>query len=313
MAVEPYTGRVIAYYGGPKGEGVDYAGSPADPVLDDGKMKMFGFHPAASSFKIYTLGAGLTEDVSINSYWNGKSPALPGRGTPVKNSTPRGAARLPAVGQTVSPEHPVLRADAGVEEPGASVLDSRGAEPVHADDNGVVHDLNRPRHRTGHHRQQHEHGVQHRNRFGQYGGTVWTTPTARVARGGRQASKVHFIAGGKDDQRVYNESTNHADPRFTPRWPPTRHGRCRSRRQLRLNAGSQVAAKTGTWENAKTRAQRALGTVGYTAAARGDKNGEELERVGGAVLGRQQGESCRSSSEREQLQAPGAAGSSEPS
>ena len=33
VAVEPYTGRVVAYYGGPKGEGTDYAGYWSDPIL----------------------------------------------------------------------------------------------------------------------------------------------------------------------------------------------------------------------------------------------------------------------------------------
>ena len=39
VAVEPYTGRVMAYYGGPKGDGADYAGNPTDPVLGDGEMQ----------------------------------------------------------------------------------------------------------------------------------------------------------------------------------------------------------------------------------------------------------------------------------
>jgi len=47
VAVEPYTGRVLAYYGGPKGDGSDYAGWYSDPVLDDGTATGFGAHPRA--------------------------------------------------------------------------------------------------------------------------------------------------------------------------------------------------------------------------------------------------------------------------
>jgi membrane peptidoglycan carboxypeptidase len=74
VAVEPGTGRVRAYYGGPQGEGSDYAGWYADPVLSDGKPVEFGAHPPASSFKVYTLAAGLIHGYSVESHWDGTSP-----------------------------------------------------------------------------------------------------------------------------------------------------------------------------------------------------------------------------------------------
>src|SRR5439155_6078786 len=74
VAVEPRTGRVLAYYGGPNGSGNDYAGFYADPVLDSGDPTGVGRHPPGSSFKIYTLAAELIDGYSVNSYWDGTSP-----------------------------------------------------------------------------------------------------------------------------------------------------------------------------------------------------------------------------------------------
>jgi membrane peptidoglycan carboxypeptidase len=58
VAIDPPTGRVIAYYGGTnKGTGTDWAG-------DDEP------HPPASSFKPYTLAAALAADISTQSIWD---------------------------------------------------------------------------------------------------------------------------------------------------------------------------------------------------------------------------------------------------
>jgi membrane peptidoglycan carboxypeptidase len=284
VAVEPYTGRVIAYYGGPKGEGVDYAGSPADPVLDDGKMKMFGFHPAASSFKIYTLGAGLTEDISINSYWNGKSPrTFPGRGTAVKNANAEGGCEAcPLWDMTVkSLNIPFYALTLELKNQAASVLEFARAAGIRymRDDNGVVQDLNSAKAT--------ELATTGRNTntvfnteigFGQYGITVLdhANGVASLAAAGN-AAKVHFIREAwKDDQRVYNETAKlvpipgynakmAADEAWTLQKVADNYG---------WNPpGRKVAAKTGTWENAKTKGANAHSwTVGYTAPARGDKN-----------------------------------------
>ena len=73
VAVQPGTGRVLAYYGGKDGvNGFDYAGSR---------------HPPGSSFKAYVLATALENDISIKSYWDGSSPqTFPDRGSPVSNS-----------------------------------------------------------------------------------------------------------------------------------------------------------------------------------------------------------------------------------
>ncbi|HEX6686735.1 MAG TPA: transglycosylase domain-containing protein, partial [Candidatus Limnocylindrales bacterium] len=58
VAIDPATGRVLAYYGGTnKGTDTDWA-SDAEP------------HPPASSFKPYTLAAALAADVSTQSIWD---------------------------------------------------------------------------------------------------------------------------------------------------------------------------------------------------------------------------------------------------
>ncbi|GAA4202160.1 transglycosylase domain-containing protein [Actinocatenispora rupis] len=56
VAVEPGTGNVLAYYGGDNGTGYDMAGNP---------------HQPGSSFKVYTLAAGVQDGYSVKSYWNG--------------------------------------------------------------------------------------------------------------------------------------------------------------------------------------------------------------------------------------------------
>ncbi|WP_344506898.1 transglycosylase domain-containing protein [Dactylosporangium maewongense] len=86
VAIEPGTGAVKAYYGGDTGNGGDYAGSYADPVLGDGTDSCCGGHPAGASFDVYTLAAGLSAGYSIDSYWNGESPQeFPGSGRTSRN------------------------------------------------------------------------------------------------------------------------------------------------------------------------------------------------------------------------------------
>ena len=56
VAVEPGTGRVLAYYGGHDGKGNDYAGFYFD---ENGEATGVGRYPPGSSFKVYTLAAAL--------------------------------------------------------------------------------------------------------------------------------------------------------------------------------------------------------------------------------------------------------------
>jgi membrane peptidoglycan carboxypeptidase len=282
VAVEPNTGRVIAYYGGPTGEGADFAGAPADPVLDDGKLKTFGFHPPASSFTIYTLGAGLSEGVSVNSYWNGTSPRQ-FRGRTVRNATAEGACpSCPLWQMTVNSLNvPFFALTLRLKNQAASVLDFARAAGIRymRDDNGVVHDLNSAKATELASTGTNDNTVFGTEiGFGQYGVTVLdhATGVASLAAGGN-AAKAHFIREAwRDDRKVYDESIEPAPiPGYSPEmaadeawtllkvadrygWnPPDR----------------KVAAKTGAWEIGRPDYKGANAhswTVGYAGAARGD-------------------------------------------
>jgi membrane peptidoglycan carboxypeptidase len=71
VAVEPGTGRVLAYYGGNSGTGADYAGWYTDA---NGDTVGYGQHPPGSSFKVYDLAEALRQGVSLTSIWD--SPAV---------------------------------------------------------------------------------------------------------------------------------------------------------------------------------------------------------------------------------------------
>ena len=62
VAVQPGTGRVLAYYGGHDGTDVDYAGFYFD---EKGEATGVGRHPPGSSFKVYTLAAALKAGYSL--------------------------------------------------------------------------------------------------------------------------------------------------------------------------------------------------------------------------------------------------------
>jgi membrane peptidoglycan carboxypeptidase len=90
VAVQPGTGRVLAYYGGQNGTGSDFAGIYKD---EDGKWAGFGDHPAGSSFKVYTLAAALKAGISLNSYWQWTPHDMPGR---IGDNQIRNASKCPS-------------------------------------------------------------------------------------------------------------------------------------------------------------------------------------------------------------------------
>src|SRR5262249_35658494 len=71
VAVEPGTGRVLAYYGGHSGTGADYAGWYTDAA---GHAVGYGEHRPGSSFKVYDLAEALRQGILLTSHWN--SPAV---------------------------------------------------------------------------------------------------------------------------------------------------------------------------------------------------------------------------------------------
>jgi membrane peptidoglycan carboxypeptidase len=77
VAVEPLTGRVLAYYGGHNGAGADFAGFFIDSA---GDATGFGAHPPGDTFYVYTLAAALRGGISLKSAWQAASPMnFPGR------------------------------------------------------------------------------------------------------------------------------------------------------------------------------------------------------------------------------------------
>jgi membrane peptidoglycan carboxypeptidase len=71
VAIEPGTGRVLAYYGGRDGTGADFAGwyynAKGEPVG-------YGAHPPGQTFDVYALAAALRGDIGVDSKWD--SPAV---------------------------------------------------------------------------------------------------------------------------------------------------------------------------------------------------------------------------------------------
>jgi membrane peptidoglycan carboxypeptidase len=61
VAVEPGTGRVLGYYGGENGLGIDKAG-------------LENPHPPSSTFKMVTAATAIKNGASIDSWWNAQSP-----------------------------------------------------------------------------------------------------------------------------------------------------------------------------------------------------------------------------------------------
>jgi membrane peptidoglycan carboxypeptidase len=76
VAVEPGTGRVLAYYGGHDGKGADYAGFYYD---EKDAATGVGRFPAGSSFKVYTLAAALKAGISLRSNWDWNPHDMQGR------------------------------------------------------------------------------------------------------------------------------------------------------------------------------------------------------------------------------------------
>ncbi|GIG09590.1 transglycosylase domain-containing protein [Catellatospora coxensis] len=65
VAIDPRNGRILAYYGGADGTGIDYAGK-----INEGTIWEDGGHPPASSFKVYTLAAAIDAGISLKSTWD---------------------------------------------------------------------------------------------------------------------------------------------------------------------------------------------------------------------------------------------------
>ncbi|MBX6748325.1 MAG: penicillin-binding protein [Micromonosporaceae bacterium] len=85
VVVEPGTGRVLAYHGGPDPLGTDYAGVYYDR---NGQLSGSGAHPPGGSFLVYPVVAALRAGHSLDSTWQWTPHEQVGRpaGSPVRNT-----------------------------------------------------------------------------------------------------------------------------------------------------------------------------------------------------------------------------------
>jgi membrane peptidoglycan carboxypeptidase len=90
VAVEPGTGRVLAYYGGADGAGMDHAGVYVD---EEGQVAGYGYQPPGGTFLVHTLAAALNLGISLRSYWVHTPHDQPGR--PRQNPSATAASARP--------------------------------------------------------------------------------------------------------------------------------------------------------------------------------------------------------------------------
>lgn len=88
VSIDPDTGRVLAYYGGPDAASWDYAGPN---YTDDGKTFIGGGRPPGSTFKIYTLLAALSEGYGMDTIWDSTLEKVNGGGK-INNSGREGGS-----------------------------------------------------------------------------------------------------------------------------------------------------------------------------------------------------------------------------
>jgi membrane peptidoglycan carboxypeptidase len=273
VAVEPGTGRVLAYFGGDDGTGSDFAGTYLDENDD---MLGVGFHPPGSSFKVYTLAAALKDNISLNSYWNWNPHDMQGRtgNNQVKNSSGEGCGDIPPgdptpcsllqstisslnvtfyqVALTVGPANVLTMArDAGV-----TTMWNDGRKPI---------DL----------KSQQDLGAVVPSQFntelaiGQYPITVLdhANGMATFAAAGRHAD-AHFVEKVvKSDQIIYGETLPPPDEDrlLTPQQVNDLTFALSQVHAAQTSFGWDTAGKTGTWEWGKDKSQNAHAwMVGFT-------------------------------------------------
>jgi membrane peptidoglycan carboxypeptidase len=289
VSVEPGTGRVVAYYGGPTGSGADYAAFYNDPVLSDGKDSCCIGHPPGSSFKVYTLTTALINDYSITSYWNGNSPLdfpKSGRtkagGNQVKNAGDGGGGPGKCIGGA---EHCMLWEAtaqslntpffAVTEAVGAShVLDTAKAAgirymwatvpgqtaPVREDVQTAPSTSFSPKY------------FQTEIGFGQYPITVLDHANGVASLAARgYAAGVHFVTEvDTDGKKIYSETVAPKRiPGFTDAMADDMDWvlkKIPEEYHITLAGGRESAGKTGTWQYAQTTKNAHAWFVGFTGS-----------------------------------------------
>lgn len=275
VAVQPGTGRVLAYYGGNKGTGSDYAGWYYN---EEGAAVGFGQHPPGSSFKVYDLAEALHQNISLQEHYDAPATKeFPASGRtrnspagPVRNSST--AACQPScslVDATVASLNVPffdlteklgvgnvleMAAKAGIDNMWANVPGQ--PNPVRTQLRGKPGAQLAPTFST-------EVGI------GQYGITVLdhSNGMATFAAGGKRA-QAHFVRSvERDGEKVYVEDLRQTDIGLTPEESDELNAALN-----RVTAGNfskdwDAAGKTGTWQAGTSTEQNAhTWMVGYTRA-----------------------------------------------
>lgn len=275
VAVEPGTGRVLAYYGGNSGTGADYAGWY---TTEDGRAVGFGSHPPGSSFKVYDLVEALHQNISLQTHFD--SPA---------------SKEFPASGRTkASAAGPVRNASTADCQPSCSLVDATVASlnvpffdlteklgvgkviemaakagidymwanvegqpaPVRTDLRGKPGSELAPKFST-------EVGI------GQYGVTVMdhANGLATLAANGKRA-QAHFVRSVEHDgEQVYGENLNQSDIGLTQDQINELDAALKQVPSGDFSKDWDAAGKTGTWQAGTSTTQNAhTWMVGYTRA-----------------------------------------------
>lgn len=303
VAVEPGTGRVLAYYGGNSGTGADYAGWYTDA---NGDTVGYGQHPPGSSFKVYDLAEALRQGVSLTSIWD--SPAVkefPADGR--TNGSPAGPVRNSST-DPCQPKCTLVQATIAslnvpffdlTEKLGpGNVIDMAqraGIESMWTDRAGkgtpVRVDLQA---RTG--LELVTPTASAKSMFttevgiGQYGITVLdhANGMATFAAGGERA-QAHFVrAVYQHSTLVYAEQLVQSNIGITPDQVNALTNVLTQVPSAKLSNGWEAAGKTGTWEAANpTTANADTWMIGYTrslavAVWLGTKDGKALTMSNGS-------------------------------
>jgi membrane peptidoglycan carboxypeptidase len=285
VTVEPGTGRVLAYYGGPDGLGNDYAGFYYD---EKNEATGFGRYPPGASFMAYTLAAALKAGISLKSQWQwtphdqvGRPPGQPIRNASVCQSNPRGSSCTLLDSVRDSLNSPLY--DVTVSVTPAKVLElarDAGIDYMWTDDRTRVDLRGTAMTQVVPSRFDITLGL------GQYPVTVLDQANAMAtfAAGGLRA-KVHFVRSvAVAGKAVYTESLPGPDqPRILP--PGA---------EADLSyalAVDGIAVKTGSWQYANSTSENAHAwSIGYdstmaTAIWIGNRGGEQaLRDKAGAII-----------------------------
>jgi Membrane carboxypeptidase (penicillin-binding protein) len=266
VAVEPGTGRVLAYYGGADGTGADHAGWYFDAA---GEPSGFGQHPPGSSFKIYTLAEALRQGISLTSVWDSPDvKEFPASGRtyqsptgPVRNAAAAGCQPTCTLWEATVASLNVPFFELTERLGPARVIDMArraGIAALWTDDGQRVDlvpgaDVSMFTTEVG---------------IGQFGVTVLDHAggVATLAAGGQRAG-LHFVRKvTRDGVRVYAEQLTRTDIGLTTEQVDELTWVLSQVPSAQLDNGWDSAGKTGTWQAGTTTHNAHAWMVGYTGA-----------------------------------------------